>query len=181
MVILSLEHIRKKIIKKKLLLIVSMLAVTFALAGCTSSDKKVEFSYDKNTLVQTVENQAQYYIQTSNVKEIYDYAVEEGGNSENDAIAVEAIKVFATMNKDYGDFISFIDFKDDKELNKAVQEVDDKVTVSVYAKCTEKEAVIKATFVDNSAVYNYQKYNVMNQNGYTEEQANQLLTWNIPI
>lgn len=67
----------EKIIKKKLLLIVSMLAVTFALAGCTSSDKKVEFSYDKNTLVQTVENQAQYYIQTSNVKEIYDYAVEE--------------------------------------------------------------------------------------------------------
>lgn len=168
----------EKIIKKKLLLIVSMLAVTFALAGCTSSDKKVEFSYDKNTLVQTVENQAQYYIQTSNVKEIYDYAVEEGGNSENDAIAVEAIKVFATMNKDYGDFISFIDFKDDKELDKAVQEVDDKVTVSVYAKCTEKEAVIKATFVDNSAAYNYQKYNVMNQNGYTEEQANQLLTSN---
>ena len=167
-----------KIIKKRLLLIVSMLAVTFALAGCASSDKKVEFSYDKNTLVQTVENQAQYYIQTSNVKEIYDYAVEEGGNSENDAIAVEAIKVFATMNKDYGDFISFIDFKDDKELDKAVQEVDDKVTVSVYAKCTEKEAVIKATFVDNSAVYNYQKYNVMNQNGYTEEQANQLLTSN---
>lgn len=42
----------EKIIKKKLLLIVSMLAVTFALAGCSSSDKKVEFDYDGNTLVQ---------------------------------------------------------------------------------------------------------------------------------
>ena len=48
-----------KIIKKRLLLIVSMLAVTFALAGCTSSDKKVEFKYDKKTLVQTVKDQAQ--------------------------------------------------------------------------------------------------------------------------
>ena len=33
----------EKIIKKKLLLIVSMLAVTFALAGCSSSSKKVAF------------------------------------------------------------------------------------------------------------------------------------------
>ena len=48
----------EKIIKKKLLLIVSMLAVTFALAGCSSSDKKVEFDYDGNTLVQIAETQA---------------------------------------------------------------------------------------------------------------------------
>lgn len=40
----------EKIIKKKLLLIVSMLAVTFALAGCSSSDKKVEFDYDGNII-----------------------------------------------------------------------------------------------------------------------------------
>ena len=51
----------EKIIKKKLLLIVSMLAVTFALAGCSSSDKKVEFDYDGNTLVQIAETQATNY------------------------------------------------------------------------------------------------------------------------
>ena len=52
----------EKIIKKKLLLIVSMLAVTFALAGCSSSDKKVEFDYDGNTLVQIAETQATNYV-----------------------------------------------------------------------------------------------------------------------
>ena len=59
-----------KIIKKRLLLIVSMLAVTFALAGCTSSDKKVEFKYDEKTLVQTVKDQAQQYMSMASVDEI---------------------------------------------------------------------------------------------------------------
>ena len=160
-----------KIIKKRLLLIVSMLAVTFALAGCSSSDKKVEFNYDKATLVQTVKDQAQYYMGIADVNEVYDYVVEEGANTGLDASAVDAVKVFATLNKDYGKFVKFAS-------DSKVEEVDDKVAVSVYAQCTDKEAIVKATFVDNSVVYNFQKYSLMNQNGYTEEQADQTLTTN---
>ena len=159
-----------KIIKKRLLLIVSMLAVTFALAGCTSSDKKVEFKYDKKTLVQTVKDQAQHMSMAS-VDEIYNYAVDEDASLGSDESVVDAIKVFATLNEDYGDFVKFT-----SDYN--VEEVDDKVAVSVYAQCTEKEAIVKATFVDNSVVYNFQKYNIMNQNQCSEEQADELLTSN---
>ena len=70
-----------------------------------------------------------------------------------------------------GDFVKFT-----SDYN--VEEVDDKVAVSVYAQCTEKEAIVKATFVDNSVVYNFQKYNIMNQNQCSEEQADELLTSN---
>lgn len=162
-----------KIIKKRLLLIVSMLAVTFALAGCTSSDKKVEFKYDEKTLVQTVKDQAQQYMSMASVDEIYNYAVDEDASSGSDESVVDAIKVFATLNKDYGDFVKFTSDYD-------IEEVDDKVAVSVYAQCTEKEAIVKATFVDNSVVYNFQKYNIMNQNQnqYSEEQVDELLTSN---
>lgn len=160
-----------KIIKKRLLLIVSMLAVTFALAGCTSSDKKVEFKYDKKTLVQTVKDQAQQYMSMASVDEIYNYAVDEDASLGSDESVVDAIKVFATLNEDYGDFVKFT-----SDYN--VEEVDDKVAVSVYAQCTEKEAIVKATFVDNSVVYNFQKYNIMNQNQCSEEQADELLTSN---
>ena len=160
-----------KIIKKRLLLIVSMLAVTFALAGCSSSDKKVEFNYDEATLVQTVKDQAQYYMGVADVNEVYDYVVEEGANSGLDESAVDAVKVFATLNEDYGKFVKFAS-------DSKVEEVDDKVAVSVYAQCTDKEAIVKATFVDNSVVYNFQKYSLMSQNGYTEEQADQTLTTN---
>ena len=162
-----------KIIKKRLLLIVSMLAVTFALAGCTSSDKKVEFKYDEKTLVQTVKDQAQQYMSMASVDEIYNYAVDEEASSGSDESVVDAIKVFATLNKDYGDFVKFTSDYD-------IEEVDDKVAVSVYAQCTEKEAIVKATFVDNSVVYNFQKYNIMNQNQnqYSEEQVDELLTSN---
>lgn len=162
-----------KIIKKRLLLIVSMLAVTFALAGCTSSDKKVEFKYDEKTLVQTVKDQAEQYMSMASVDEIYNYAVDEEASSGSDESVVDAIKVFATLNKDYGDFVKFTSDYD-------IEEVDDKVAVSVYAQCTEKEAIVKATFVDNSVVYNFQKYNIMNQNQnqYSEEQVDELLTSN---
>ena len=115
-----------KIIKKRLLLIVSMLAVTFALAGCTSSDKKVEFKYDKKTLVQTVKDQAQQYMSMASVDEIYNYAVDEDASLGSDESVVDAIKVFATLNEDYGDFVKFT-----SDYN--VEEVDDKVAVSVYA------------------------------------------------
>ena len=158
----------EKIIKKKLLLIVSMLAVTFALAGCSSSDKKVEFDYNPSELAHMVQDQATQYMQEAAIPEKYNYYVENGeeaGISEN---VIDAVKVFGTVEKDYG---KFIDFKS----GYTCEEVDDKVIVSVYADCADQEAIIKATFVDNKVEYDLQKYMAVNQYNYSEEDAVQTL------
>ncbi len=159
----------EKIIKKKLLLIVSMLAVTFALAGCSSSSKKVAFKYNENDIKNYAVSYAKSWMSLTQVEQVYNYAVENGtdeGLTESD---IDAIKVFSTLESDYG---KFIDFKSDYDC----EEVDDKVVVSLYAECVEKEAIVKATFVDNSVVYEYNKYVYMNQYGGSEEDADSYLT-----
>ena len=158
----------EKIIKKKLLLIVSMLAVTFALAGCSSSDKKVEFDYDPSELAQMVQDQATQYMQEAAIPEKYNYYVENGEEAGISESIIDAVKVFGTVEKDYG---KFIDFKSDYTY----EEVDDKVIVSVYADCADQEAIIKATFVDNKVEYDLQKYMAINQYNYSEEDAVQTL------
>ena len=163
----------EKIIKKKLLLIVSMLAVTFALAGCSSSDKKVEFDYDGNTLVQIAETQI------AQVEDVYNFYVDEEANGgQVDETTADALKVFSTIESDYGKFQQFKPVNLEDEDDKTIQEVDDKVVVTLYAECAEKEAIVKATFVDNSVTYNFQKYSVMAQNKYSEEEADQMLASN---
>ena len=169
----------EKIIKKKLLLIVSMLAVTFALAGCSSSDKKVEFDYDGNTLVQIAETQATNYMQIAQVEDVYNFYVDEEANGgQVDETTADALKVFSTIESDYGKFQQFKPVNLEDEDDKTIQEVDDKVVVTLYAECAEKEAIVKATFVDNSVTYNFQKYSVMAQNKYSEEEADQMLASN---
>lgn len=158
----------EKIIKKKLLLIVSMLAVTFALAGCASSDKKVEFDYDPDELAQMVQDQATQYMQEVSIPEKYNYYVEKGEEAGMSESVIDAIKVFGTVEKDYG---KFIEFKSDYKC----EEVDDKVIVSVYAECADQEAIIKATFVDNKVEYDLQRYMAINQYNYTEDNAAQAL------
>ena len=158
----------EKIIKKKLLLIVSMLAVTFALAGCSSSDKKVEFDYDPDELAQMVQDQATQYMQEVSIPEKYNYYVEKGEEAGMSESVIDAIKVFGTVEKDYG---KFIEFKSDYKC----EEVDDKVIVSVYAECADQEAIIKATFVDNEVEYDLQRYMAINQYNYTEDNVAQSL------
>ena len=124
----------EKIIKKKLLLIVSMLAVTFALAGCSSSDKKVEFDYDGNTLVQIAETQATNYMQVAQVEDVYNFYVDEEANGgQVDETTADALKVFSTIESDYGKFQQFKPVNLEDEDDKTIQEVDDKVVVTLYA------------------------------------------------
>ena len=161
----------EKIIKKKLLLIVSMLAVTFALAGCSSSSKKVAFKYNKDDMKNYAVSYAKSWMSLTQVEQVYNYAVENGtdeGLTESD---IDAIKVFSSLEADYG---KFIDFKSDYDC----EEVDDKVVISLYAECAEKEAIVKATFVDNSVVYEYNKYMYMTQNSVSDEEADSYLTSN---
>lgn len=162
----------EKIIKKKLLLIVSMLAVTFALAGCSSSDKKVSFNYDREDMANYAQTYAKQWIGITEVEPVYNYAVENGTDAGLTESDIAAIKVFSTLESDYGKFIDFkpVDYDED------IEEVDDKVVVSMYAECADKEAIVKATFVDNSVVYEYNKYRYMNQNGVSEEDADSYLT-----
>lgn len=158
----------EKIIKKKLLLIVSMLAVTFALAGCASSDKKVEFDYDPDELAQMVQDQATQYMQEASIPEKYNYYIEKGEEAGMSESVIDAIKVFGTVEKDYG---KFIEFKSDYKC----EEVDDKVIVSVYAECADQEAIVKATFVNNEVEYDLQRYMAINQYNYTEDNVAQAL------
>ncbi len=161
----------EKIIKKKLLLIVSMLAVTFALAGCSSSSKKVAFKYNEDDMKNYAISYAKSWMSLTQVDQVYNYAVENGtdeGLTESD---IDAIKVFSSLEADYG---KFIDFKSDYDC----EEVDDKVVISLYAECAEKEAIVKATFVDNSVVYEYNKYMYMTQNSVSDEEADSYLTSN---
>ena len=156
-----------------------MLAVTFALAGCSSSDKKVEFDYDGNTLVQIAETQATNYMQVAQVEDVYNFYVDEEANGgQVDETTADALKVFSTIESDYGKFQQFKPVNLEDEDDKTIQEVDDKVVVTLYAECAEKEAIVKATFVDNSVTYNFQKYSVMAQNQYSEEEADQMLASN---
>lgn len=159
----------EKIIKKKLLLIVSMLAVTFALAGCSSSNKEVSFKYNPDDMAQYAQTYAKQWIGITEVEQVYNYAVENGTDAGLTESDIDAIKVFSTLENDYG---KFIDFKSDYTY----EEVDDKVVVSMYAECADKEAIVKATFVDNSVVYEYSKYGYMNQNGVSEADADSYLT-----
>ena len=159
----------EKMIKKKLLLIVSMLAVTFALAGCSSSNKEVSFKYNPDDMAQYAQTYAKQWIGITEVEQVYNYAVENGTDAGLTESDIDAIKVFSTLENDYG---KFIDFKSDYTY----EEVDDKVVVSMYAECADKEAIVKATFVDNSVVYEYSKYGYMNQNGVSEADADSYLT-----
>jgi Na+-transporting methylmalonyl-CoA/oxaloacetate decarboxylase gamma subunit len=161
----------EKIISKKLLLIVSMLAVTFALAGCTSSKKTVEFDYDPDTLAQLVQDKTTEYKSIADIPEQYDYVVELGEDAGIDESEIDAVKVISTLEDECGTFIGF-------ESDYTYEEVDDTVVVSIYANCADQEAVIKATFEDNSVQYDFQKYMAVNSYGYTEEEADETLTSN---
>ena len=82
---------------------------------------------------------------------------------------IEAVKSFRNIGDECGEFKDFTgEYK--------ITETEGNVIVTLYADCTEKEALIKVTFVDNSATYNLQRYQLMNQYGYSEEQADEALS-----
>lgn len=139
----------EKKIKKKLLLVVSMLAVMFALAGCSLSDKKVEFEYEPDDLAQIAKTQVLSYMDAAADESTYKY-ISEGDAEGFSELDIEAIEAMATIDDNYGEFIKF-----DSEYT--YEEVEDKVAVKLYAQCADKEAVVKVTFEDNTVNY---KYNV---------------------
>ncbi len=156
--------------KKKLLLIVSMLAVTFALAGCGTAKKTVEFEYTNEELAQIVQDKSDEYMYYVSIDEFYAYATQPEtpvGLAESEK---EAIQVFSKLEDECGEFISYTG-----EYEAEV--IDDSVIISIFAKCADEEAEIKATFVGNLEEYNFQKYYLL-ENGYDEDTAKEMLKSN---
>ncbi len=156
--------------KKKLLLIVSMLAVTFMFAGCSASDDNgVKFAYNDQEIAQVAKDTCETYQNYAKTDETYNYVIEAGedaGVSENE---IEAVKSFRNIGDECGEFK---DFTGEYEIT----ETEGNVIVTLYADCAKKEALVKVTFVDNSATYNLQRYQLINQYGYSEEEADEALT-----
>lgn len=155
--------------KKKLLLIVSMLAVTFMFAGCGSSEEDgVKFDYTEQEIAQVAKDTCQMYQEYASVDATYNYVVEAGADAGVPDSEIEAVKAFRNIGDECGDFVDFTgEYK--------IEESEGSVIVTLYADCTETEALIKVTFVDNSATYNLQRYQLASQYGYSEEEVDELL------
>ena len=124
--------------KKKLLLIVSMLAVTFMFAGCSASDDNgVKFAYNDQEIAQVAKDACETYQKYASADETYNYVIEAGsdaGISENE---IEAVKSFRNIGDECGEFKDFTgEYK--------ITETEGNVIVTLYADCTEKEALIEA-------------------------------------
>ncbi len=148
--------------KKKLLLIVSMLAVTLMFAGCGSEEDTL-FEYDEVEIAQFAQNMCENYLTYSQDEVTYNYITEKGediGIAEGEISAVEAFRNFAD---ECGEFEAFTG-----EYN--IEEGDDYVLVTLYANCTEYEAEITVTCLDNSALYDYY-ISYYETYGYDEETA----------
>lgn len=154
--------------KKKLLLIVSMLAVTFMFAGCGSEEDSAVFDYDEVEIAQFAQDMCENYLAYSQQDETYNYIIERGedtGISEGEISAVEA---FRNIEDECGEFESFTgEYK--------IEEVDDYVIVTLYADCTEQEAEISVTCIDNSALYDYYLYTYESYYGYDEDTSKEYL------
>lgn len=146
-----------------------MLAVTFMFAGCGSSEEDgVKFDYTEQEIAQVAKDTCQMYQEYASVDATYNYVVEAGADAGVPESEIEAVKAFRNIGDECGDFVDFTgEYK--------IEESEGSVIVTLYADCTETEALIKVTFVDNSATYNLQRYQLASQYGYSEEEADELL------
>lgn len=153
--------------KKRLLFIVSLLAVAFALAGCRSNEKTVEFEYDNDELAQYATDSVSYYLESLGMPEFYDYVMDAGDESGIAQIDRDAIAIFYQMEEDYG---KFIDFTGEYEL----EENKDTVICSLYADCEDTGIEINVTLESNLPFYNMQ-LRYAGDYGYTEDEIKSLL------
>ncbi len=153
--------------KKKLLLIISMLAVTFMFAGC-SSESEPPFEYDEVTLAQYAKTICDDYREYAKDDTTYNYIVSDSSGVSESEIAI--INAFRNMENEVGEFSDFTG-------EYYAEEFDDSVAITIYAYCTDTttgetiEAQFKLTFVDNSALYDYYLLMYTGTYGYDEDTA----------
>lgn len=153
--------------KKRLLLIVSLLAVTFALAGCKSNEKTVEFEYNQDELAQYATDSVSYYFDALSVPEFYDYAMNVGEESGLAQLDRDALAVLHQMEADYGKFVAFTG-------EYEIEENKDTVICSLYANCEDTSIEINVTLVSNLPTYNLQLF-YGREYGYTDAEIKEML------
>ena len=153
--------------KKKILLLISMLAVSFAFTGCGTEDEL--FEYDAQEAAEFCVTADTEFISIAENELQYNYLVDVGtsvsGITEE---YVDAVEVFHTSKENYGAFVSFGNTYE-------IEEFDDSIVVSIDAEYENADVVIKTTVVDNSAQYEYALNLYMESYGYTEDEAAELL------
>lgn len=149
--------------KKKILLLISMLAVSFAFTGC-GNDTEL-FDYDEQEAADFCVLADAEYMGIANDELQYKYLIESGeslGLATEEDIAI--LEVFHDMIENYGEFVSFGDTYE-------IEEYDDSIIVAIDATCEDADVVIKSTVVDNSAQYEYLKKYYADSNGISEDEA----------
>lgn len=140
---------------KKILLLVSMLAVMFSLAGCDESKEK-PFEYDETDIVLHTMGS---FITYSNIPEEYaDYYLTDGNDYEKSAI--KGIKQAQTTDN-VGEFENYavyadsvvdgtftIDMVDGKIVNN-----DDSVSVTINNKAANRDVEITVKYIENADYY----------------------------
>lgn len=149
--------------KKKILFIVSILAVAFAFAGCRSNEKTVEFEYDQQEIAQYATDSVSFYLDSLGIPEFYDYVMSMGDETGLSQLDKDAISVLYQMEEDYGKFISFTGDYEIKE-NK------DMVICTLYAECENTDIEINVTLESNLPLYNWQLYYINSEYGMDEEE-----------
>lgn len=147
----------KRLITKKSVLVVSTLAVMFALSGCENEVEK-PFDYDTQTIV--VDTMS-YFDQYSEVSSEYaDYYI--NGDDDFAAAAVKGIEQAVSTDK-VGEFEDYSSYINDGELvPKAVYSItdsDDSVSVTIINHAENRDVEITVKYVENPDYYiQYDQY-----------------------
>lgn len=140
---------------KRLLLIVSMLACLFSLAGCDDVVEK-PFDYDETQLVKAT---MEYFTSYANVSDKYvDYYLENGTEFDQSAIkgikqAIETDKVGGFEN--YGNYNTSIQMGtfDISDVDASIENGADYVTVTILNKAENRDVEISVKYVENKDYY----------------------------
>lgn len=140
---------------KKLLLVVSMLAVMFSLAGCDNETDK-PFEYDDTQITLDTVFLFSEYAKVSD--EYVDYYIEDGTAFEQSAVegirqAVETDKVgeFEDYNKYFDSAVGASFMIED--VQGRIENSDDSVTVTIINKAKERDVEIAVKYVENADYY----------------------------
>lgn len=156
--------------KKKILLLISMLAVSFAFTGC-GNDTEL-FDYDEQEVADFCVYIDAEYMSIASDELQYNYLIESGvslGIATEEEIAV--LEVLHDMADNYGEFLNFGETYE-------IEEYDDSIIVSIDAVCEDADVVIKSTVVDNSAQYEYLTKYYADSYGISEDEAASILKEN---
>lgn len=142
---------------KKLLVLFSMLAVMFSLAGCDDKAEK-PFDYDKTQIVIDVMTDFQTYSKVSD--EYKDYYISSGSAYEQSAVkGVDQ----AVNNDKVGDFQDYSVYIADPSFNinlveASFENAEDYVSVTILNRASERDVEVTVKFVENPEYYiNYDK------------------------